>query len=65
MREFHVRIPDAHLAELRELGQRDDRDIAYLIRRAIKNYLQTEEIFARHDISLSGTPRILGVDQDP
>ena len=55
MRELHVRIPDAYLEVLEEIGWREDRTVAWLIRRALREALQTPEIFARHDISRPAT----------
>lgn len=42
MRELHVRnIPDAHYERLAELARADERPITAIVRRAIRNLVET------------------------
>lgn len=69
MREIRVRIPDQHLEQLAQLAQDDDRTTSYMIRRAVRFYLQNGEngdaLVAHRDMPRTGACRGLHVSATP
>lgn len=42
MKPVSIRIPDLDLERLQQLAAAEDRDVSWLIRRAIRNYLHRD-----------------------
>lgn len=65
MKTVHVRIPDAHVDRLQQIAVDRDRDLSWLMRKIVREYLQTEaetsiEV-SQHALSRAVTQRVLGV----
>jgi len=65
VKTVHVRIPDAHLARLQQVAAERDRDLSWLMRKIVREYLQTEAETSietsQHALSRAVTQRVLGV----
>jgi predicted transcriptional regulator len=65
VKTVHVRIPDTHLARLQQLAAERDRDLSWLMRKIVWEYLQTDVETSietsQHALSRAVTQRVLGV----
>jgi predicted transcriptional regulator len=65
MKTVHVRIPDAHLAQLQQIAADRDRDLSWLMRKIVREYLQTDAETSietsQHAPPRTVTQRVLGV----
>ena len=65
MKTVHVRIPDAHRDRLQQIAAGSDRDLSWLMRKIVREYLQNEVETSietsQHALSRAVTQRVLGV----
>jgi len=40
MRTVHIRVPDQHVAQLEAIAAIEERDLSWIVRRAIRDFLQ-------------------------
>lgn len=61
MKPIHVRIPDSHHARLEELAVAADRDFSWIVRKAVRQYLETAAETSRDTPEHAVTQRVLGI----